>query len=85
MANQEKTQEQLHLELVTWREFQEKWWERIRGENGEEGHVIAIALRKTDFNGEASHCKEVFLRHLEGEDGVLIANARREAENHLPF
>jgi hypothetical protein len=77
--------EKMHLELVAWREFQEKWWSRIRGMSGDEHHAISMALRATDFNGEASHCKSVFLRHLEGVDSPLVANARREAENHLPF
>jgi hypothetical protein len=72
-------------DLVTWAQFVEKWDSRLQGQDGEDRDAVHFALRQTEFNGNAAHRKQAFLHHLKGENGTLASNARREAENYLPF
>lgn len=74
-----------NLELITWSQFVEKWDARLQGHDGEDRDAVHFALRQSEFNGNAVHRKQAFLFHLKGEGGTLATNAKREAENHLPF
>lgn len=73
------------MSMHTWRQFQEKWNDRLKNESGEERDAIHMALLSTEANGTAEHRRDVFVKQIEGVEGTHAANARREAQNNLGF